>query len=316
MKKWTALLCTMTFLISTACLLPVSVSAEDVGGQVMQVINCSDWVSLRAEPDANSVCLAEVPLGTVLPNCYPYSDEFIAAEYEGEYGYILSQYLLYIEPAASEYAVWGNDYDIFGSLMEYEELINLAETILDETVGDYRLVAAREFGQYDDGGEETLYICCYDEQLQPLWGYMTYVDFITELNATDAFLAGTQQNPLAAIYNSEAGLFLVDVTTGEQLTKVSSEQLCLGGSLCHAVGDDGTMYLSGYYAQDLVAVSMAGECLWVTDPGNEDVYWPYEISLDENDVIVNYESGTETGHYVAGYRLNGEREWIKIAEGS
>ena len=74
--------------------------------------------------------------------------------------------------------------------MEYEELTNLAETILDETIGDYRLVASREFGHYDDDGED--------------------------------------------------------------LQVRSRTHLCLGGSLCHAVGDDGTMYLSGYYTQDLL----------------------------------------------------------------
>ena len=284
----------------------------DIEFWTMQVVNCSEWVSLRELPDVNSVCLETVPLGAIVTNCYYYSDEFTAVEYNGQFGYILSQYLFYIEPALQEYAIWDVKADIHEFLIDYEDNISSGETILDEILDDRRIIASRSFWYNESAEEEVLYIGCYDEQLEPVWGYMTYVNYISELDATDAFMTGTAQNPLTAIYNSEIGLMLIEPLSGEQIQEVSTSLMGLGGGLLHATDEDGTMYLTGYYAYDLAAVSMDGELLWTIDPDNPEVYWPYEIYLDGEDVVVNYASGTDTGHFVVGYLKNGARDWMDI----
>ncbi len=61
----------------------------------MRVVNCNDYVSLRAKPSKSSTRLAKVPLGTVLL-AYPekgVQNGFILCLYDGGYGYILAEYL-------------------------------------------------------------------------------------------------------------------------------------------------------------------------------------------------------------------------------
>ena len=72
----------------------------------MQVYNCDEWVSLRAQPDTGSERLMKVPLGAIVSNCYWQDDNFIYAEYEGRCGFILADYLteLQFELESESYA--------------------------------------------------------------------------------------------------------------------------------------------------------------------------------------------------------------------
>ena len=77
-----------------ACLmLAAPALAEDAYIGAMKVVNCQEWVSLRAQPDAASECLVEVPLGAVVENCSAQTKAFTYAEYMGLSGYIMAQYL-------------------------------------------------------------------------------------------------------------------------------------------------------------------------------------------------------------------------------
>jgi len=86
--------------ILIACLMPAAAAwakENDLGW--MQVVNCVEWVSLREKPDAASECLVEVPLGALVENCSTKTKTFTYAEYNGQSGYIMSQYL---EPVPQE----------------------------------------------------------------------------------------------------------------------------------------------------------------------------------------------------------------------
>jgi len=77
-------------------LLPFPASAEDnpfeyVGN--MEVVNCSEWVSLREAPGTTAKRLVKVSLGSIVRNCYAFSDEWYYAEFDGYGGYILAGYL-------------------------------------------------------------------------------------------------------------------------------------------------------------------------------------------------------------------------------
>ena len=73
---------------------------EDIYAYNMVVVNCDEWVSLRAEPSKSSERLAKVPLGAVVADCLYPQDGFISCSYEGVRGYILEEYL---EPIIEEY---------------------------------------------------------------------------------------------------------------------------------------------------------------------------------------------------------------------
>ena len=61
-----------------------------------------------------------------------------------------------------------------------------------------------------------------------------------------------------------------------------------GGSITHAVGADGTIYVGGYYGPEPVAISRAGEVLWQASTGS-DIYWLYDIQVLPEGVLASYE---------------------------
>lgn len=66
--------------------------AEDGYLGELTVINCQNWVSLRAYPDKNSERLAYIPLGASV-EAYYCNSEFTECFYDGQWGYVLSTYL-------------------------------------------------------------------------------------------------------------------------------------------------------------------------------------------------------------------------------
>ena len=68
---------------------------ENAGGYAgdMVVVNCEEWVSMRAEPSTGAARVARVPLGATVTDCAWYTADFVYGCYDGQYGYILGAYL-------------------------------------------------------------------------------------------------------------------------------------------------------------------------------------------------------------------------------
>ena len=97
-------------------------------------------------------------------------------------------------------------------LLSYEEVAGDGNTILlDCSIADRRIVASRSF----EADGEILRVGCYEYETDPVWGYCTSVNYVTELTATEAFLGGTAQNPAVMIHNTDQGLYKVNIWTGE-----------------------------------------------------------------------------------------------------
>lgn len=91
MKRVLCLLCCLAMVL---CALPSAARAGGGGvSDVMRVVNCSEWVSLREFPDTKSKRLATVYLGELVNQCSWYNDEFALCDYHGKTGYILLKYL-------------------------------------------------------------------------------------------------------------------------------------------------------------------------------------------------------------------------------
>ena len=252
----------------------------------MQVVNCKEWVSLRASANTSSSRLAKIPLGAVVYDCTGYYGDFIHCTYEGQPGYVLAEYL-----TAPEAAVQSQQGDL------------ILEHSLDGcTVYVYR------------GGlvnSERLYAECLDSEGGILWTFQTSVPFATELSGTDAFIGGTKQEPMVLLHNVNEGLHALDFYTGQVKWMLPKENVDLGGSISHAVAEDGTMYIGGYYGPDPVAISVNGEVLWQAD-ARHDAYWMYEIAIENEAVIATYECVDE--HEAAGrigFDFNGELLWVE-----
>ena len=260
---------------------PVSAGAD---GRDMTVVNCEEWVSLRSQPAASADRLAKVPLGATVENCVLSSNGFMQCTYQGVSGYILADYL-----SASDIGATG--YKLFLEV-EWNGLTFTAER-----------------GRAGEG--EALRATCQDAAGTLVWQRELASQYMTELRLTDAFLGGTADQPVALLYVFDGGLFAVDLATGESLW--TFDAVDLGGSLTHAVGEDGTVYVGGYYGPDPVAISASGELLWEADSGR-DTFWLYDMEITDEGVVCTYDAiDGAPGSAEICYGFDGSVAWVRAS---
>ena len=260
-------------LLVIALCIPCGALAEGM----LKIVNCQDWVSLRSAPDSGSERLAQVPLGALVTGEYDYDSDFSYCSYGGVSGYILNQYL---------------------------ETPALAAQVDGRTV-----IAERSYA----GSGEVMELTCLDANGSELWKRVFQSPYATELDCTDAFMAGTAAEPMVLVHVSGVGLTALDLYTGQEKWTLGEDVVSLGGSLSCAVGEDGTMYLGGYYGPDPVAISVDGEVLWQSSSvyGEQDGYpmefwWLYALELGPDGLTATYDmSADERGGQVL-YSLDGQ----------
>ena len=260
-------------LLVIALCIPCGALAEGM----LKIVNCQDWVSLRSAPDSGSERLAQVPLGALVTGEYDYDSDFSHCSYGGVSGYILNEYLE--APALAE---------------QVDGLTILAER------------------SYSSSGE-VMELTCLDANGSELWKRVFQSPYATELDCTDAFVGGTAVEPTVLVHVSGVGLTALDLYTGQEKWTLGEDVVSLGGSLSCAVGEDGTMYLGGYYGPDPVAISVDGEVLWQSSSvyGEQDGYpmefwWLYALELGPDGLTATYDmSADERGGQVL-YSLDGQ----------
>ena len=264
-------------LLVIALCIPAGALAEPT----MRIVNCQDWVSLRSAPSTQAERVAQVPLGAYVTGECDYYSDFSYCSYNGVSGYILNEYL--------------------------------EDVALYAQVDDRTIIAERS---YSDSGE-IMEVVCLDAGGSECWERRFESPYYTELNCTDAFVAGTAQKPMLLVHVSGVGLTALDPETGSDIWMLGEDAVSLGGSLSHAVGADGTMYIGGYYGPDPVAISMDGKVLWqfFAEYGEQDGYtmdffWLYDLELVPDGLLATYDmgmddQGTECGGEVL-YSLDGE----------
>ena len=230
----------------------------------MQVVNCKEWVSLRAEPTTESDRLNKIPLGSVVTDCVIYDDGWVYGSYFGQYGYISGDYLAPYEVNAMSDMLYGEK--------------------------DGFIVIGKH--DYKNGGE--IYsIEAFDASGAVVWKYDALCSYSTELTMVDAFIAGTDEKPLVMAYSAETGLTALDFFTGETVWTISDEEQSLGGSICYGVDTDGTIYIGGYYGPDPLAISAEGEILWNTDFKGI-YYWLHTIEVYDEHLICYFDMDDTT----------------------
>lgn len=289
---------------------------EDVS--YFTVVNCNEWVSLRSEPDVNSFRLTEVPLGSFVLDCGEYVNGFNFVSFAGTYGYIKSDYLaVYSEEDIYESDSYDEGYgdgdvqpaSTLPVLMTYEEIQSDGHEVLNYTNGEFSVYATKS---YSDADGEILKIGGFRGG-EPLWGYVSNYPYLTELDNTTAFMAGTVQDPQVAIFNVEAGLMMVDMFFGDMLWENSAEYLQVGGTPCFHVTEDGNIYCSGYYDDGPTAIAADGHIMWRAQKSNPDIYWAYGIEAETDVVLVQYATGTDIGNDVVAFDINdGTELWHDI----
>ncbi|MBQ3156956.1 MAG: SH3 domain-containing protein [Clostridia bacterium] len=88
MKRFIAMFLLLCMVLAA---MPATADSGYIGN--MEVVNCSEWVSLREAPGTSAKRLVKVSLGAIVSNCRQVNDAWIYAEYDGYSGYILAEYL-------------------------------------------------------------------------------------------------------------------------------------------------------------------------------------------------------------------------------
>lgn len=296
----------LALLLMLGCAAQAEVAAwpgQSIGRMV--VVNCEDWVSLRAAPYTSSDAVAEVELGEVVVNCKRHSDVFTHCRtYGGKDGYILNEYL-----AAPAFRLL--------TAMDAREDAPVFDEVSDFR-GDWELdivqMGLRVFCQrsYDGtNGGETLRASCFDASDRFLWGLYTESLSVTELNLTDAWIGGAWERPLLMVNNVDLGLAAIDPATGTVAWVLDSATLDLGASQAHVNAEDGTLYIGGYYGPDPVAISIDGEVLWQSDAG-DDAVWLVSIRVEDNEVVAEYDAPDGDG--LGEVRYNRATGWVRSSE--
>ena len=278
-------------LLFAALALALPALAEPGDGSLgdMVVVNCSEWVSLRAQPDTNSARLIQVPLGAKVTDCHAYDQRFVYCRYNGLAGYILAEYLRAADAAAPA-AAWslpeGNDADM-------GDAEAAARLPLDDWVDGIHVTAERSYGE-----GETLQVLAVNDAGYPLWSYKAYRPYVTELNGTAAFIGGTADDPRVIVYD-DSGLVSLRLADGEKVWQLPVD---LGGSLVCATAPNGMMYIGSYYGDSIVAFTIDGLVIWRT-AADPELYWLYDLQLTEAGIVATYEhlpNGSE-GTVTYGY---------------
>lgn len=288
------------FLAIIAALLFASFAAAQTPGE-MKVVNCNEWVSLRAEPDSNAQRFAEVPLGETVYGFYASNGDFTQCSYRGALGYILNQYL----EVVSE-----------GGAVEHDP-----SSEPDQRISVEGGCIAIWKGIYEDDEKdlyhETMYIARLDENGNEIWSHSSESLAVSELSSVDAFVNAPANQVM--VYNGDYGLTALDAETGAEKWTIGCDTVSLGGEIKYAVAEDGSMYIGGYYGPDPVGISADGRVLFEASSMHEDsnfgetyFCWMDRVEVHTDELLVHYVNVEEppvTVHYdFSGNMLSWEEE--------
>ena len=263
----------------------------------MRVVNCRDYVSLRATPDKTGTVLAKVPLGSIVLYCSndvkqyapgnyrKQAELFIRCEFEGQEGYILKKHLERAPEFEPAETMQNNDE------MSREEIIGNGEIILDWNEFNVSVVAAYEQVSEGDATWEYVRVGCFINDI-PNWGYTEAVKLIKEPITLKAFMGGTEDDPMVYVYDEAYGLTMLDLMDGTEVWTIMKDECSIGDASVITIDDEsGILYVAGTDGPDPVAIDIDGRIMWRSDVGDPEVFEPQEIILNPTDITVTYGSG-------------------------
>ena len=273
----------------------------------MKVIKCREYVSLREAPNKKSKALAEVPLGAIVYYCSrnektfaysPYKKQvhmFTKCEYEGQEGYILSEFL----GAAPEHEPIESKGE--NVLMTREEILGSGEVEFEWTEFNVSILAAREVVNENGANWEKMRVGCFIDD-EPTWGYIESVQTRDDTKKLRAFMGGTEDEPQVYVYDSEYGLMMFDLMDGIEQWLISRDTCFLGDAAVVTSGaNTGILYVAGTAGPDPVAISAEGNILWQSDVDDPELGIPTSIVLKPMDIEVTYDT-----NQVLSLEYNGE----------
>lgn len=290
-----------TILVLTLILGCAAVGRADTPGDVLEVCNCNEYVTLRRAPDTASEGITRVGKGERVYFEDFAANDFYQVSYGADTGYILSMYLKNAESesgdATEDFADNPAGFDELPGLPPYADFIAIGDPVCEAVCGEYHLAARRAVVPGEE--KEELLAVCYDSAGNPLWTAFEVSNVVTELDTTDAFIAGTAESPCLVTFLSGKGFTARAIDDRGTLLWICNcanrgtalETVLPGGSLTTAVTEDGTIYAVGYYNEAPVAIDVNGNFLWKGEnPDPVNVFWPCEILPSAAGITVLYDS--------------------------
>lgn len=144
---------------------------------------------------------------------------------------------------------------------------------------------------------ETAEFTCLDENGAAKWS-VTYsepagsdVDFIS-------WYVSKGTSPVLYVNRCSSALCALDVETGSLLWEIPVTQKIFGASNSMVCGDDGSLYIGGWYGPDPICVSGEGNILWTSDSSQagEDVYMLFCLLPLDGGLAAFYDGWNEGGN--------------------
>ena len=308
MKKKSFILLTCFLLLfrtasSFADRMPEKKPAGYIGA--MRVVWCDEWVSLRAEPKKTSPRLAQIPLGSIVYSCMEIGNNlFVEGEYEGQKGYVLKGYLVPAPESEPPLSM------AISKRMTMDEVIGNGEITLKWEDYNMSVVAAREIVKEKKKNWEVLRIGCFIDG-NPLWGHEERVEVFSQYPMLKAFIGGVEDDWQVMVFDGGYGLSMLDLLSGKERWSVTVGNCPMGNAELVVVDDDGTIYLAGTDGTDPCAISEGGKVLWKSNVSNQDIYDPFEMTLQDMTLQIKYKSGMEDGYKLVTLDSMGELLSVK-----
>ena len=248
----------------------------------MRVVRCKEWVSMRTGPRKTFERIIKVPLGAIVQNCRYEKKGFVKCEYQGEEGYIMLKYL----EAAPEYEPAETTGE--SRLMTREEILKDAKETLNWKEFNVSILASHQVVTENKQIKEVLKVGCFIDDT-PTWGYVETVDSSEDKTKLRAFMGGNIDEPQVMIYDSEYGLFMIDLLSGRE-TWILPVAVCnLGDGAATALSEDGILYIAGSEGPSPVAISEDGRVLWQSALELDGIIRSIELKPDV--IELHYETG-------------------------
>ena len=148
--------------------------------------------------------------------------------------------------------------------------------------------ASVEFSHHVEEGMESAVITGKSSAGEVIWTHETGTYACAEL----ARVSGLTMTGDTYYYIEDGAVVALDLATGS----VAWENREFGGAaVSFALGEDGTLYLCGYYGPDFFAVGEDGDTIHKIDTLDSQFYWPYAMEYQEGQILIRYEGTSLEG---------------------
>lgn len=155
-----------------------------------------------------------------------------------------------------------------------------------------RVYTTEDSGEYEESGEHGVFTAV-DSTGNIIWEYTTDKFMPTELDTVCPIgIKGSQ-------YYLSAGGTIVALNLSDG-SKIWENDECGAYGISSAIGEDGTIYLCGYYSVDFMAIDSNGNTLKIIDTFDKNHFWPYEVKCFDQYVEVTFEADNDNNDEEGG----------------